>query len=126
MPDIKLFYVDDEEDIREVVEFALEDEGFEFQLCASGQDALDKAAAFKPDLILLDVMMPGLDGPGTLRELRRIKGCKHTPVVFCTAKVQPKEVEELKALGAVDVIAKPFDSMGLPDQIRAIWERLHG
>jgi len=125
MSDIKLLYVDDEEDIREVAEFALEDEGFELALCASGKEALEKLPEFQPDLILLDVMMPGLDGPSTLKALRQLEGFTHTPVIFFTAKIQAKEVEQFKALGAVDVIAKPFDSMQLADQIRTIWEHTH-
>ncbi len=126
MSDIKLLYVDDEEDIREIAEFSLEDEGFELLLCASGQEALDRITEFKPDLILLDVMMPGLDGPSTLKQLRQLPSFEHTPVIFFTAKVQPKEIEHFKSLGAVDVIAKPFDSMQLPHQIRSIWEQHHG
>jgi two-component system OmpR family response regulator len=125
MSDIKLLYVDDEEDIREVAEFALEDEGFELQLCASGQEALSQIPVFQPDLILLDVMMPGLDGPDTLKQLRQLDGFAHTPVIFFTAKVQAHEIEKFKALGAIDVMAKPFDAMRLAEQIRAIWERVN-
>lgn len=119
----KIMYVEDEEDIREVAEFALEDEGFELLFCAGGQEALDQVLAFAPDLILLDVMMPGMDGPTTLQELRELPGIATTAVVFLTAKVQPVEVEGFLALGALEVIAKPFDPMALPGQIRELLTR---
>lgn len=119
----KIMYVEDEEDIREVAEFALEDEGFELLFCAGGQEALDQVLAFAPDLILLDVMMPGMDGPSTLQELRELPGIATTAVAFLTAKVQPVEVEGFLALGALEVIAKPFDPMALPGQIRELLTR---
>ncbi len=120
---LKLMYVEDDEDIREFADLALEDEGFEVLLCESGQSALDQVLDFKPDLILLDVMMPGMDGPTTLKELRKLPITEQTPIVFLTAKVQPKEVESFMQLGAVDVISKPFDPTELPDRIWEIWSR---
>ena len=123
---IRILYVEDEEDIRLVAEFALEDEGFEILFCASGDQALSQAVLFGPDLILLDVMMPGMDGPETLKGLRELPGLESTPVAFLTAKVQPNEIEEFMALGALEVIAKPFDPMTLPDQIRNLLVRPHG
>ena len=116
----RIMYVEDEADIREVAEFALEDEGFELLFCASGQEALDQVLAFTPDLILLDVMMPGLDGPSTLKQLRTLPQMATTPVAFLTAKVQPAEVATFLALGALAVIAKPFDPMALPEKIREL------
>ena len=116
----RIMYVEDEADIREVAEFALEDEGFELLFCASGQEALDQVLAFAPDLILLDVMMPGLDGPSTLKQLRTLPQMATTPVAFLTAKVQPAEVATFLALGALAVIAKPFDPMALPEKIREL------
>jgi CheY-like chemotaxis protein len=74
----------------------------------------------KPDLILLDVMMPELDGPSTLRALRDSPRGRDVPVIFMTAKAQPREVESYLALGARGVVVKPFDPMNLPDQVRAI------
>ncbi len=125
MPDtLRLMYVDDEADIRTIVEFALEDD-FEIALCASGSEALARVAEFRPDLILLDVMMPGMDGPSTLQALRLLPGFEQTPVAFITAKVQPQEVTALKAAGAVGVIAKPFDPMTLSEQVRSLWAQ-HG
>lgn len=117
---LRILYVEDEADIRQVAIFALE-EDYILEPCASGQEAVDKAAAFKPDLVLLDVMMPVMDGPTTLKKLRDLPEMREVPVIFLTAKVQPREIEELKAMGAVDVIAKPFDPMGLGEQIREIW-----
>ena len=117
---MKLLYVEDEADIREIAEFALEDEGFDIVFCESGEQALEKAVDFKPDVILLDVMMPGMDGPTTLKELRGFPELIGTPVIFLTAKVQPNEIKEYLALGAIDVIAKPFDPMALAGTIRNI------
>jgi len=119
----RVMYVEDEADIREVAEFALEDEGFELLFCAGGQEALDQVLAFAPDLILLDVMMPGLDGPSTLQQLRKLPGLANTAVAFLTAKVQPAEVAGFLSLGALEVIAKPFDPMALPGQIRELLAR---
>ena len=119
----RILYVEDDDDIREIARLALEFVGeFEVMLCASGEDAVAGAAAFNPDIILLDVMMPGMDGPSTLTALRRQPALSHTPVAFMTAKIQPQEIAAYKAMGAVDVIAKPFDPMTLPEQIRSIWQ----
>ena len=74
-----------------------------------------------PDLVLLDVMMPGMDGPSTLQALRAIPSLAETPVIFMTAKAQAHEIEHYKALGALDVITKPFDPMQLSQQIHRIW-----
>ncbi len=122
----KIMYVEDEPDIQAIAELSLQVVGgFDVTLCGSGTEALDKAPDIVPDLILLDVMMPGIDGPTTLSKLREIDALKDTPVVFLTAKAMNTEVEELQALGAVAVIAKPFDPMTLPDKIREIWAE-HG
>lgn len=120
---MKLLYVEDEADIREIAEFALEDEGFDINFCESGEQALEQAADFQPEAILLDVMMPGMDGPTTLQNLRTIPGLQTTPVIFLTAKVQPNEIQDFIALGAIDVIPKPFDPMTLSEQIRSILSR---
>lgn len=119
---IKVLYVEDEPDIREVAEFALEDEGFELFPCASGQEALTKAQGLEVDLILMDVMMPGMDGPTTLRQLRLLPNMAGTPVIFMTAKVQSTEVAAYQEAGALGVIAKPFDAMTLADNIRGLLE----
>ena len=124
MPNLKrILYVEDESDIQAIAKIALESVGgFTLMICSSGKEALEKAAEFAPELLLLDVMMPEMDGPSTLKLLRKIPELNSVPAIFMTAKVQPSEVEELKTLGALDVIAKPFDPMTLAEQIKKIWE----
>ena len=120
----KILYVEDDPDIQAIAQLALEDlGGFSVLCCSSGAEALQQAEGFAPQLMILDVMMPDMDGPATLAALRKIKILHKTPAIFMTAKVQKQEVEEYKALGALDVIAKPFDPMTLTDQITAIWTR---
>jgi CheY-like chemotaxis protein len=119
----RILYVEDDPDIQSVARLALEMVGgFTVKICSSGEEALREAAAFAPDLILLDVMMPGMDGPSTLKSLRTQPGLATVPAAFMTAKVQPAEVAHYKSLSALDVIAKPFDPMTLASQVRAIWE----
>lgn len=119
----RILYVEDEPDIQAVAKLALEAVGgFDLQVCSSGEEALACAISYAPDLFLLDVMMPGLDGPDTFRALQKIPELADVPAIFMTAKVQPNEVAEYKTLGALDVIAKPFDPMTLSDQIRKIWQ----
>lgn len=119
----RILYVEDEADIREVAKLALEAlGGFSVEMCASGEEALEKALAFAPQFILLDVMMPGMDGPATLRYLRQSPQLASVPVAFMTAKVQPGEVAQYLEMGAVDVIPKPFDPMTLAATVNDIWE----
>jgi CheY-like chemotaxis protein len=123
----KIMYVEDEPDIQAVAKLALEAlGGFQVKICSSGQEALDSVLAFAPDLILLDVMMPGMDGPSTLKALRDLSELSKTPVIFMTAKVQPQELLQYKSLGAVDVIPKPFDPMTLADTVKKIWVGVTG
>lgn len=118
----RILLVDDEPDIRMIATKALEAiGGFTVQTCCDGDEALQKAPDFDPELILMDVMMPGKDGPATVQELRQIKQLSNTPIVFMTARVQRNEIEEYFSLGAADVIPKPFDPMALAQQISAIW-----
>ena len=118
----RILYVEDEPDIRFVGKMALEAVGgFTVIACASGQEALIAAPNARADLLLLDVMMPGLDGLGTLKALREIPATAHTPVIFMTAKVQAAEVDAYINLGALEVIPKPFDPMELSAQIHKIW-----
>ena len=118
----RILYVEDDNDIQAIAVMVLESiNGFVVEACSGGAEAVNKAVAFAPDLILLDVMMPGMDGPETLHKLRQFDELKHTPVVFMTAKVQPQEVQGYLGLGAVGVIAKPFDPMNLAQQLRDIW-----
>lgn len=118
--------VEDEPDIQAITRLALEVVGgFKVMVCSSGIEALQTAPSFTPDLILLDVMMPGMDGPTTLQALRAIPHFVNTPVIFMTAKVQPQELAQYRALGALGVIAKPFDPMTLSTTIGQIWEQQH-
>jgi len=121
----KILYVEDEPDIQAVARLALESVGgFVLEVCSSGQEALAKGPAFAPQLVLMDVMMPGMDGPTALQEMRKLPQLQPVPVIFMTAKVQPNEVAEYKALGAIDVIPKPFDPMSLSATVNAIWARV--
>ena len=116
---LRILYVDDEADIREVAAMSLElDPEFEVRICGSGTEALGVAAEWQPNLILLDVMMPGMDGPTTFGHLREDPVTASIPVVFITARTQAQEIEGFKALGAQGVIAKPFDPMSLAPTVR--------
>ncbi|WP_100637927.1 response regulator [Marinobacter salexigens] len=118
----RIMMVEDEPDIRSVAELALEAiGGFELIACESGQQALEQIVDSRPQLIILDVMMPGMDGPETLKAIRSLPEYAETPAVFITAKVQSDEVRSYLALGAAGVIPKPFDPLTLADQIREIW-----
>jgi two-component system OmpR family response regulator len=121
----RILYVEDDADIREVASMALEVVGgFEVLACESGQEALQRVEVFKPQIIVLDVMMPEMDGPATLKCLQADPLTAAIPVIFMTAKVQPGEIAEFLSLGARDVVAKPFDPMTLSDSLRRIWKRI--
>jgi CheY-like chemotaxis protein len=116
---VRVLHVDDEPDIREVVALSLSlDPDFNVRGCSCGGDALATAADWRPDLILLDVMMPVMDGPTTLAHLRQRSSTADIPVVFMTARAQPRELEHFVSLGAEGVIAKPFDPMTLSAAVR--------
>jgi CheY-like chemotaxis protein len=120
MTDIRILLVDDEPDIREVVDVSLGlDREFSLRACASGADALVTAAQCSPSLILLDVMMPLMDGPTTLANLRKNPRTAHIPVVFLTARTQTDEIEQYISLGAQGVLSKPFDPMTLAASVRS-------
>jgi CheY-like chemotaxis protein len=115
-----ILLVEDDPDIQAVARLTLEAlGGFEVHVCSSGDEALARGPAARPDLVLLDVMMPGMDGPTTLEAMRARPELAATPVVFMTAKVQPQEVARYLALGARGVITKPFDPVSLPAQVSA-------
>jgi two-component system OmpR family response regulator len=118
-----LLYVDDEPDIRQIVQMALGlAPGLTIHTADSGDQALASLGAVNPDLVLLDVMMPGLDGPGTLLRMRAEPGLARIPVIFMTAKAMPQEVARFRELGAAGVIGKPFDPMKLAQQVFSIWQ----
>lgn len=123
----RILYAEDEPDIQAVAKLALEMiGGFKVLICGNGIEALEKVTAFAPDLILLDVMMPGMDGPTTLQNLRANPATAGIPVIFLTAKVQPPEVTQYQELGALNVVAKPFDPMTLAARVKQIWDAHHG
>jgi len=122
----RILLVEDDPDIQEVTSLALTSlGGFAVKVCGSGPEAIAVAPRFRPHLILLDVMMPGMDGLTTLNALRANPDTAASPVVFLTAKVQPHEIEEYKRAGAVDILVKPFEPSRLPERLNDIWSRLH-
>ena len=119
----KILYVEDEPDIQEITRISLEAiGGYTVKICSSGEEAIKISPGFAPDLILLDVMMPEIDGPTTLLELRKIKSLANVPIIFMTAKSQPQEVNNFISVGAANVIPKPFDPMTLAATLQQMWE----
>lgn len=117
----KVLLVDDEPDVRLVVRLSLERIGrWKVAVACSGVDALRAVQSDLPDVILLDVMMPEMDGPTTLQQLRLSPATAEVPVIFFTAKSQPHDIARFKGLGARGVITKPFDPLLLPEQIRQL------
>ena len=123
VPALKVLqYVDDDADIREIVEMSLGLDGtMRVSSSAGGEHALEAMRSSPPDLVVLDVMMPGMDGPAILRRMRADPQLKHIPVIFMTAKANPQEVARFRDLSAIGVIAKPFDPMALGTQVRTLW-----
>lgn len=120
----RILLVEDDPDIQEVTTLLLSDLGsFEVRACSLAAEALEAAQAFGPDLILLDVMMPGLDGPGAFAAFRQIPATAATPVIFMTARVQPREILRYRQLGSLGVIPKPFDPNTLAETIQGMWDR---
>ena len=120
----RVLMVEDDPDIQIVARMALEAVGgYTVEICSGGQEALQNVERFGPDLVLLDVMMPGMDGPTVLRHLRERPATAQLPVVFMTAKAQAHEISSYRAMGALDVISKPFDPMQLSAQLAEIWSR---
>lgn len=121
----RVLLVEDDDDIRTVTRLALETVGgYAVHACSSGREALQDGPGFAPQLVVLDVMMPGMDGPSTFEALRSTPGLEAVPVVFLTAKAQAQETARYRDLGAADVIAKPFDPMTLSRTIADIWDRI--
>jgi CheY-like chemotaxis protein len=117
----KILLVDDQRDIRSIVGLALGKIGkFEVHVCASGEEALASAAGFGPDLLLLDMSMPVMDGVATLKALRDLG--LDAPAIFFTARLKPGDVERYRDLGVLGVIPKPFDPLKLGAQLREMWK----
>ena len=126
MSEIRILHVDDEPDIREIVDLSLGlVPDFKVRACGSGAEAITAAAEWLPLLILLDVMMPRMDGPTTLSHLRKNPQTADIPILFMTARAQTGEVEQFIALGAQGVISKPFDPMTLAFVVRDHLQALH-
>jgi CheY-like chemotaxis protein len=119
----RVVFVEDDPDIAELIDIALNTIGGMSAIgFSSGHMAIKQAAAHAPQMLLLDVMMPEIDGPETLKILRRQSELQDVPAIFLTAKVHPNEIQRLRELGANDVLAKPFDPMNLADKLRSIWQ----
>lgn len=122
----QILLVEDDPDIQIVAQMGLEVVGgFTVTVSSSGLEAIDTAPKLLPDLILLDAMMPGMDGISTLKALRQIETTANIPIIFLTASVQTHQVAQYKELGALDVIAKPFDPMTLSESIHHIWTKYY-
>ena len=122
----RILLVEDETDIQLLASMSLEDlGGFTVEIAGSALEALTKASSFRPDMVLLDYMLPDFDGLETLASLRGVPGLEDTPVVFMTARAQKGEMEEYWRSGAFDVIVKPFDAMTLAARVKEIWSRYH-
>jgi CheY-like chemotaxis protein len=124
-PLTKVCYVEDDEDIQRIVRLSLERVGkMTVEVVGDPMVAIDAMKAFGPDLVLLDWMMPGMDGPTLFRAMKERPETKALPVVFITAKANQVELDELTAMGAAGAISKPFSPKDLPEQLRAIWDKL--
>jgi DNA-binding response OmpR family regulator len=120
----RILLVEDDPDIQDVAMVLLSHVGgFEVRACGTAEEALRVARDFDPDLILLDVMMPGLGGQGAFTAFRQMPATASTPVIFMTARVQPREILEYRQLGSLGVIPKPFDPESLADTIQGMWDR---
>ncbi len=121
----RICYVEDDEDIQRIVRLSLERVGkMTVEIVGDPRAAIETVVAFKPDLVMLDWMMPGMDGPTLFGKMREDPRTRDLPVVFITAKASSVEMEELRALGAAGAISKPFSPKELPDQLREIWAKL--
>ena len=121
----RVCYVEDDEDIQKIVRMSLERIGkMQVEVVSDPMVAIDVIKAFKPELVMLDWMMPGMDGPTLYRKMQETPGVRDLPVVFITAKASRKELDELRTLGAAGTISKPFAPRELADQLRAIWNKL--
>jgi two-component system, OmpR family, response regulator len=121
----RICYVEDDEDIQRIVRMSLERVGkMTVEIVTDPLQAIPAMSAFKPDLVMLDWMMPVMDGPSLFREMKKRPEVAGLPVVFITAKAGQRDLEELMSLGAVATISKPFSPKDLPEQLRAIWAKL--
>ena len=121
----RICYVEDDEDIQRIVRMSLERVGkMTVAVVGDPTQAIETITEFRPDLVMLDWMMPVLDGPTLFRQLKLRPETSALPVVFITARASQADLDELKTLGAAGTISKPFSPKDLPDQLRAIWAAL--
>ena len=121
----RICYVEDDEDIQRIVRMTLERVGkMTVEVVGDPTKAIDAIRAFRPDLVMLDWMMPGMDGPTLFRRMKELPATSALPVVFITAKAAQRDLDELMGLGAAGAISKPFSPKDLPEQLRAIWAKL--
>ena len=121
----RICYVEDDEDIQRIVRMSLERVGkMTVAVVTDPTRAIETITEFRPDLVMLDWMMPVMDGPTLFREMKQRPETSGLPVVFITAKASQRDLDELKTLGAAGTISKPFSPKDLPDQLRAIWAAL--
>jgi len=124
-PLTRICYVEDDEDIQRIVRMSLEKIGkMTVEVIGDPLVAIERMGVFKPELVMLDWMMPGLDGPALFHKMKESPATKDLPVVFITAKASTRELDELRGMGAVGTISKPFSPKDLPEQLRAIWKAL--
>jgi len=121
----RICYVEDDEDIQRIVRMSLERVGkMTVEVVGDPMVAIERITAFKPQLVMLDWMMPGMDGPTLFRKMLETPETKALPVVFITAKASTRELDQLRSLGAAGTLSKPFSPKDLPGQLRAIWAAL--
>ena len=126
-PLTRICYVEDDEDIQRIVRMSLERIGkMTVEVCSDPLKAIDAITAFGPQMVMLDWMMPGMDGPTLFKKMKEVPATASLPVVFITAKASKKELDELRELGAAGTLSKPFTPKDLPEQLRQIWAGLPG
>lgn len=124
MKNLKILYAEDEADVQTIVEISIwSTSKHEIKTCPNGKILLECVEEYNPDLILLDIMMPEMDGPTTFENLQANPKTKDIPVVFMTAKAQSHEIEMFKQTGVVGIITKPFEPLSLCKDIEKIWDR---
>lgn len=121
---MKILYAEDEPDVQTIVEISVwSTSDYELKVCKNGKLLLECVEDYNPDLILLDVMMPEMDGPTTFQNLQLNEKTKGIPVIFITAKAQVHEVKLFKETGVIGVITKPFDPITLCSTIKELWDK---
>jgi len=119
-----ILYVEDDIDIQLIVKIALESiSKFELTICSSGAEALEVLSETKPDFLLVDVMMPEMDGPSLIQELKKREGMQNIPYIYITAKAHPNDIASLMVADALSVITKPFNPVNLGQEIQDIWDK---